>query len=353
MKTQWMIYGANGYTGELIARKAVAEGQTPVIAGRNRAKVEALANELGLEYRIFGLDGSAQISAHINDMSLVLHCAGPFSVTAEPMMLGCIAAQCHYLDITGEIQVFELAQSLNDKATQAGVVLCPGVGFDVVPTDCVALKLKELMPDATHLSLGFDSAAGFSPGTAKTTLEGMADGGKVRLDGKISTVKLAYKVERINFGNGLRDSMTIPWGDVATAYYTTGIANIETFIPAPKAMVRGAKLANWFKPLLGMQSVQGFLKSQIDKKVKGPSESERKRLSTYVWGKAINAKGQSQTVRIKTAHPYELTIETAFAIASGVASRSDVAGAITPAKLMGSGYIETMPGSGRFSLDGE
>lgn len=348
MKTQWMIYGANGYTGELIARKAVSEGQKPVIAGRSKAKVEALAKELGLEYRVFGLDGTAQIAEQIKDMSLVLHCAGPFSKTAEPMMLGCIAAQSHYLDITGEIQVFELAQSLNDKATQAGVVLCPGVGFDVVPTDCVALKLKELMPEATHLSLGFDSAAGFSPGTAKTTVEGMADGGKVRLDGKIATVKLAYKVQRIDFGNGTKNAMTIPWGDVATAYHTTGIPNIETFIPAPKAMVRGAKLANWFKPLLGLQAVQNFLKAQIDKKVKGPTESERKRLSTYVWGQASNAKGESQTVRIKTAHPYELTIETAFAIASSLATRSGVSGATTPAKLMGSGYIETMPGSGKF-----
>lgn len=350
MNAQWMIYGANGYTGELIARKAVADGQKPVIAGRNKAKVEALAKELNVEYRVFGLDNPSQIAEHIQGMSLVLHCAGPFSMTAKPMMLGCINAKCHYLDITGEIEVFELAQSLNAQANEAGIVLCPGVGFDVVPTDCVALKLKELMPDATHLSLGFDSAAGFSPGTAKTSIEGMADGGKVRVNGKITTVKLAHSVKQIDFGRGTKNAMTIPWGDVSTAYHTTGIPNIETYIPAPKAMVFGSRLANLFRPLLGLALVQNFMKAQIDKKVKGPTEAERKRLSTYVWGKATNAKGATKTVRVKTAHPYELTIITAQAIASHLAGRTNVAGATTPAQLMGSGYVETLPGSSEFSV---
>lgn len=351
MKNGWMIYGANGYTGELIARRAVADGQKPVIAGRSQSKVEALAKELGLEFRVFGLDNPAQIAQQIKDMTLVLHCAGPFSVTAEPMMKACIIAKSHYLDITGEIKVFELAQSLNKQATDAGIVICPGVGFDVVPTDCVAMKLKELMPDATHLSLGFDSAAGFSPGTAKTSVEGMAEGGKVRRNRIIETVKLAYKVQQINFGNGSKNAMTIPWGDVSTAYHTTGIPNIETFIPAPANLVWASRFANLVKPLLGLNSVQDFLKAQIDKKVKGPTEAERKKQSTYVWGHATNAKGESKTVRVKTAHPYELTIQAAFAIASHLARRTDVAGALTPARLMGSGYVETLPGSSKFAVD--
>lgn len=158
--SNWIIYGANGYTGELIAREAVRLGLKPTLAGRNRAKVEALAQELGLGYKAFGLDNVDAVSEQLQGFKLVMHCAGPFSATSKPMMEACIKAGAHYLDITGEISVFELAQSLNSQAEKADIVLCPGVGFDVIPTDCVAAALKAL-PDATHLALGFDSKQGF------------------------------------------------------------------------------------------------------------------------------------------------------------------------------------------------
>ena len=172
----WMIYGANGYTGELIAREAVRQGLRPILAGRNQSKVEALAQELALEFQAFGLDDIDLISAQLRGLHLVLHCAGPFSLTSKPMMQACIHAGAHYLDITGEIAVFEWAQSLNTQAQKANVVLCPGVGFDVIPTDCIAAALKDALPDATHLALGFDSKTGLSPGTAKNSTEGMAEG---------------------------------------------------------------------------------------------------------------------------------------------------------------------------------
>ena len=132
--TTWMIYGANGYSGELIASEAVASGLRPVLAGRRADRILALANELGLAHRVFAAD-----APRLDGMGLVLNCAGPFSATARPMMEAAIAARAHYLDITGEIAVFELARSLDAPARAAGIVLCPGVGFDVIATDCVVL----------------------------------------------------------------------------------------------------------------------------------------------------------------------------------------------------------------------
>src|SRR3546814_3482070 len=126
---------------------------------------------------------------------LVLHCAGPFSATSAPMIEACLQAKAHYLDITGEISVFEHAQTQDARAKAAGIVVCPGVGFDVIPTDCVAAALKAALPDATHLALGFDSRSGFSPGTAKTSVEGLAQGGKVRENGHIRAVPLARSEE--------------------------------------------------------------------------------------------------------------------------------------------------------------
>lgn len=249
----WMLYGANGYTGEMIAREAARRGLRPVLAGRNRDKVESLARELGLEARVFDLDRPAEVARQVDGQTLVMHCAGPFSATAAPMMEACLGAGAHYLDISGEIAVFEHARSLDERARQAGITICPGVGFDVIPTDCVAAALKAALPDATHLALGFDSSSRFSPGTAKTLVEGMPQGGKVRRDGRIVTVPLAHGVRRIDFGNGEKNAMTIPWGDVSTAYATTGIPNIEVFIPASAGMVLGARLGNLVRPLLGLR----------------------------------------------------------------------------------------------------
>jgi short subunit dehydrogenase-like uncharacterized protein len=169
MHRNWMIYGAYGYTGQLIAHEARARGFTPVLAGRNEGKLAALAHELGFSHRTFALDDPLAVWSGLADMALVLHCAGPFSATAHPMLTACLENGVHYLDITGEIAVFEAAHAQNARAREAGVLLCPGVGFDVVPTDCLAATLAHALPGATHLALGFDSKSGMSRGTARTS----------------------------------------------------------------------------------------------------------------------------------------------------------------------------------------
>lgn len=346
----WMIYGANGYTGELIAREAVRRGQKPVLAGRSLEKVRALADELGLEATAFSLDTPEHAAQQIQGISLVLNCAGPFSATAEPMMNACIAARAHYLDITGEIEVFELAQRLNDQASAAGVVICPGVGFDVIPTDCVAAALKAALPDATHLALGFDSRSGFSPGTAKTSVEGLAQGGKVRRNGKIETVPLAYRVRRIDFGDGEKEAMTIPWGDVSTAYHSTGIPNVEAFIPGSPRMISSAKRANYIRPLLSIKLVQKMIKARIAKTVKGPDENARAAMPTFVWGEATNARGEKKTARIKTANGYSLTITGSLAVVNHLMTNRPAGGAYTPSKLVGADLVMQLPESGPLEI---
>jgi short subunit dehydrogenase-like uncharacterized protein len=346
---QWMIYGANGYTGELIAREAKARGLAPVLAGRSAAKVRPLAEALGLEHRAFTLDDARQVDDGLRGIGLVLHCAGPFSQTSAPMIEGCLRAGAHYLDITGEIAVFEHAHAQNDRARVAGVVICPGVGFDVIPTDCVAAALKRALPDATHLSLGFDSRSGFSPGTAKTSVEGLAQGGRVRRNGRIVEVPLAYETRRIDFGDGEKLAMTIPWGDVATAYYSTGIPNIEVFIPGSPRLVKNAKRANHIRWLLGLKPVQALLKAQAGK-VQGPDAAARERMPTFVWGEARNARGEKRTARLQTANGYSLTVTGALAVVQALLTRQDQGGAFTPSGLFGPEFVETLPGSGKIVI---
>ncbi len=348
-KRTWMIYGANGYTGELIAREAKHRGLTPILAGRSLDKLAPLAKELGLQCRTFDLDNPEQLAKNLIAVKLVLHCAGPFSATSAPMIEGCLKAKAHYLDITGEISVFEHAQAQHARAREANVVICPGVGFDVIPTDCVAAALKNAMPDATHLTLGFDSRSGFSPGTAKTSVEGLAQGGRARVNGKLQRVPLAYKTRRIDFGDGVKLAMTIPWGDVSTAYYTTGIPNIEVFIPASPKLVNTLKRLNYVRWLLGFAPVQSFLKQQAGKQ-KGPDAAQREQLPTFVWGEARNAAGVTKTARVKTANGYSLTVTGSLAVTEFLMRNEVRGGSYTPAKLMGAQLVEKLPGSGPLAL---
>src|SRR5262245_4018191 len=148
----FLLYGANGYTGELIAREAVRRGLAPTLAGRTHEKLAPLGEQLGLKVRAFKLEDPAALQDSVADARLVLHCAGPFSATCGPMLQACLKAKVHYLDISGEISSFEYAHARHLEAQTRGVVVCPGVGFDVVPSDCLAATLKEHLPDANALA---------------------------------------------------------------------------------------------------------------------------------------------------------------------------------------------------------
>ena len=347
---QWMIYGANGYTGALIARQAVANGQRPILAGRNSAAVAALADELGLEGRVFELHNAEELGRQLADIDLVLHCAGPFSATSAPMIEGCLAARAHYLDISGEIAVFEHAQAQATRATEAGVVLCPGVGFDVIPTDCVAARLAEAMPEATHLALGFYSRSGFSPGTAKTSVEALGQGGSIRRTSRITPVPLAWRTRRIDFGDGEKLAMTIPWGDVSTAFHSTGIPNIEVYIPGSPRLVKNARRANKLRWLLRLSPVQTLLKKRIEKTVRGPDAATRDKMPTFVWGEVRDDSGHQLVARVRTANGYSLTVSGSLAVIAHLNENKPEGGAYTPSRLVGWQLVERLPGSGAIAV---
>jgi short subunit dehydrogenase-like uncharacterized protein len=117
----WLIYGANGYTGQRIAQEAVARGWRPILAGRNAREIAALAERLACPHRVFSLDNRRRIAEHLQGVRVLLHCAGPFSATGEPMMDACLESHVNYLDITGEIAVIEAAAARHNCAVQSGV----------------------------------------------------------------------------------------------------------------------------------------------------------------------------------------------------------------------------------------
>lgn len=343
---EWMIYGANGYSGELIAREAVRQGCKPILAGRNEKMIAALAAELNLSHRVFGID-----ALDFSGISLVLNCAGPFSSTAKPVMAAALSAHVHYLDITGEIDVFEYARSLDGVARAANIVLCPGVGFDVIPTDCLALALKQAMPDATILNLGFESRSLKSPGTSKTTVEGMGTGTRIRREGVLKTEAMGVRSRYIDFGNGKRLAVAFPWGDVSTAYKTTSIPSITVFL-AVSPSFRWAMLAsNVLGPFLRLPAIRKRLTARAAQAT-GPDANARAKAPTLLWGEVQNTSGETRTARVRTANGYEVTIHGALAVIRHIFETNMLEpGFITPALLCGTQLIEGLPGSSTIKIE--
>ena len=342
---KWMVYGANGYTGRLIAEEAARRGLRPILAGRNASAIEPLAKKLKLPVRAFALDNPAAVRAGLKDIGLVLHCAGPFSATSAPMVAACLDVGAHYLDITGEIDIFAACHALDAVARKRGVVLIPGTGFDVVPTDCLAAQLKREMPSATSLVLAFDATGGPSPGTALTGVEGLGKGGRARIDGKMTRVPLAWKTRSFDRDGEPRFAMTIPWGDVYTAFVSTGIPNIEVYMGVPPASATRLRRIRWLGPLLGTAPVQAWLKSQVAKRVRGPTEKGRAASDTRVWGEVRDASGNELKAQLSTPNGYELTVTASLGIVQRLLEGARPAGGYyTPSQLMGADYVLELQG---------
>jgi short subunit dehydrogenase-like uncharacterized protein len=344
-----LIYGANGYTGELVARLARTRGLAAILAGRSPA-VEALARELGCEGRVFTLDDPAALARGLDGVAVVAHCAGPFSRTSRAMADACLRAGAHYLDITGEAAVFEALAARDAEAKARAVMLLPGAGFDVVPSDCLAAHLKRRLPRATRLTLAFHGSGGLSRGTAATMLENLHKGGLVRRGGVLTRVPPAWKTRTIDFGHGPRSAMTIPWGDVVTAYYSTGIPDIEVYAAARPRPLLAIRLA---RPLVGLSAlgpIQGFLKRRIRAGAPGPSAEARARGRSLLWGEVSDAQGARACARQETPEGYTLTALTLLAIAERALAGDAPKGFMTPAKAYGPDFVLAIPGLTRQDL---
>ena len=307
-----LVYGAYGYTGELIAEEAVDRGLDLVVAGRNETKTRGLGIRLGVETRVFGPEDAAENLAGID---VVLNCAGPFVRTYEPIAGACMETGTHYLDITGEFPVFESLAERDRDAERAGVCLLPGSGFDVVPTDCLAGHLHDRLPSATDLRLGFDALGAVSGGTVASAIEHASGGGKVRRGGKIRDVPVADKRREIDFGEGPKHAATVPWGDVSTAYYTTGIENIEVYAPMPEPLAVALRATAPATAFLDIEPIKRSLQALAQTFFSGPSASQRRSGRALIWGEATDGK-RTVTSRLRTPEPYALTVDAATTAAA-------------------------------------
>ncbi len=346
MQNQFLLYGANGYTGKLIAKLAASYQLQPILAGRTESLIQQLAEELNLPYRIIDLDDRESLEKALSEVKLVLHAAGPYVYTAKQMIEACLKTGVHYTDINGDISVFEMLKKYDAVAKEKNIMVMPGVGFDVVPTDCIALQLKNKMPNATHLKLAFASVGGgLSHGTAITMAGKIGEGGAVRLNGKIVGSPLGHKGMWVNFGDKSLFVMSIPWGDVSTAYTTTCIPNIEAYTGIAPKVYRMLKFQWAFNWLLRTNFVRNFIKKKIKSRPPGPSNEQRKKSSSLVWGEVSNAEGKIITTAISCLDGYTLTAHSSLLITKKILEGNLKLGYQTPAGCYGENLIMEVQGT--------
>lgn len=343
-----VIYGSYGYTGALIVDLCRQKGATAILAGRNREALARQSQSSGYPHQVVDSSDLEGLKKLLAPAEVVIHCGGPFKHTAATMVQACLATQTHYTDITGEYQVFEALAGRDAEAKQAGIMIMPGTGFDVVPSDCLAAHLKSRMPDATHLQLAFaTNQPGMSRGTRKTSVESLGSGGLIRKDGKLTRVPLGHDVLNIDFGAFRINALCIPWGDIATAWRSTGIPNIEVYMGATDTMISRARWSNYLGWLLRRSSVQRYLMKQIDRQAPGPSEEKREKGKSFLWGRARNARGDERVSRLVTLSGYTLTAQTAFLIAEKIIAGNRKTGYQTPSTAYGADLILEIPGTTR------
>ncbi|MEV0716245.1 saccharopine dehydrogenase NADP-binding domain-containing protein [Asanoa sp. NPDC050611] len=335
---RWMIYGANGYTGELVARLAAGRGDRPVLAGRNAAAIRALADELGLDHVIFDLREPIATRRALADVDLVAHCAGPFVATSGPMVDACLGTGTHYIDVTGEHAVFEAVLARSAEAEAAGVVLLTGGGFDVVPTDCLANLLHAALPDATALELAFSAPGGMSRGTATTGLATSARGAFRRVAGVMVPTPMGTPARDVPFPSKVRRVGAVPWGDLVTAHHSTRIGDIVVYtrVPAPSLTSR----------LLRFAPFRALAARAIKRQPPGPSPETRAATKCEVWGEVRNAAGETRSATLTGPNAYDLTADAVHRAAehllAGTGGRRGGAvapGAHTPGTAFGPDFL--------------
>ena len=226
-----LVYGVTGYTGRLVSQALAARGIPQIAAGRRRAAVEAWARTVAAESRVFALN-----APDLSGVAAVLNCAGPFARTAEPLVREALRAGVHYLDLAGEVAEHEVVQAYDREALARGVMLMPGVGLGVVPTECAAALAVEKLPSARRLRIAYQTLGVASRGTLETVLAGLPTTGVVRRGGVLTPSSFGEQVLDVDFGDGPVRVATNPFrADLLSAFVTTGVPEIAIAARMPEA----------------------------------------------------------------------------------------------------------------------
>jgi short subunit dehydrogenase-like uncharacterized protein len=312
----WMLYGAAGYTGSLIAQYACEVGHRPLLAGRREPALKALALRLDLPYRILALDDPVTLGEGLSGVELVLNAAGPFLHTAAPLAEACLNSGTHYLDISNELQVFRTLYDLNQRAEQAAITVMPGVGFGVVATNCLARSVSDAVGGAETLEVvARVASAEPGPGVAATRSANIPFGGWIRQGGQLLPQELGLGITTLAFPDGDYPIMPVPTGDLEAAFQATGAADIIAY------------------------SV--LLETHHTPEIPG-TQTHR----SFGWARAVGVDGTSSEAWLETGESYHYTAMIAVRSVEQTLERT-LGGAFSPAAAFGPEFAFSVDGTSK------
>jgi short subunit dehydrogenase-like uncharacterized protein len=335
----------------LIAERAAEIGLVPVLAGRDEERVRRQAELLGTPWRKLSLDSIEALAEALSDVEAVVHAAGPFVVTAPPMIEACLRAETHYLDVSGELPVFQEALGRDSEALRAGVMLMPGAAWSVVATDCLAAHVAGRAPGAKYLRLGMTQSRLYSRGTARSAFGLMSSEVAIRRNGRLTFVPIGRMERAFDFGEGERTSMALSWPDAVTAYHTTGIPNIEAYMEVAAAGRVLAPLTARIGEALQLPVLRSVLRLGAAALPAGPAEAARRLAHPVIVAEAEDAWRRLSSARLRTADGYDFTALAAVAIAERVIAGDFEPGFQTPARVYGADFVLSIEGTTRIDLE--
>lgn len=350
MSADWLLYGATGFTGQLLVEEAVRRGHRPLLAGRSAEKLAPLAEQFGLNWAAVSLTETVKLAQLVAKVKLVFHAAGPYVHTAAPMRQACLTAGTHYLDITGELPVFEQTFACHQQAMASGIALLPGVGFDVIPTDCLICHVAEQLENPVELTVAVAPNTRASAGTTKAGLEMLPAGIQMRRTGRLMPAAGIPAIRQIQFSHQTMSTMLTSWGDLSTAFRSTGIPNITTYMAYPGG---SARLMRLLMPLarkaLANSGLRAWVKSWVTAHMQGPDKAMRQNNRSYIWAQATDAHGATSQAWLETMEAYQFTAVAGIRCVEQMLAQP-VCGALSPAQAFGPDFVMSIAGTRRFDV---
>jgi saccharopine dehydrogenase (NAD+, L-lysine-forming) len=350
MRRRVLIYGATGYTGRLIADRLRNSRCHSVVAGRTSHRVQALAAEFGVAGRVIAIDEPNALDQALDDIDVLINAASPFSLTAPALIESCLRTRTHYLDITGELPVFQAAFGYDEAARKRGIMIMPGAALGVVASDCLAMHVAALVPNAKYLRIALLRPNSFSRGTFRSAL-GIANSRvSIRRNGRLMSVPVGRLQRTFDFGEGEKESVAVSWADVFTAYYSTGIRNIETYFEAGYTARALYQLGAGIADTMQLAPARTLIDAVASVLPEGPHAARRRAEQCVIVSEAEDSWRRRRCVRLTTPDGYSFTSEAATAIAQRILQGDFASGFQTPAKVYGADLVLGFKGTDRQEL---
>lgn len=340
-----IIYGAYGAVGQLLIEAFLKKGIYPLLAGRNKRKLEALANKNNLPYLCFELYNIRTLEPHLKQAEIFINCAGSLIKTPEPVIRSAMLANCHYLDIGGQYHTAQTAFSLQEEAQQHNAVIVTGLGAELTPTSCLAACLQHHLKNITTLEIAYDIPNKFTTGSYHSTVQRLKSGCKAIINGQLISTDYRSRAQKISFNYRPKQVMQVNTGDLFTAQHDSNSQNITAFYAISNRARPAIKLLNWIPKLVQLDPLHRLMAQFFTKR------SSTDHLGTcHFWAQAKNTNGQMMTVQVSTPDIYQLTSHTVSYFANYLLKHERSGGVYTPAQLMTWNVIENITGCSKIQF---